>query len=153
MLSEYFMGVLGALTFISLLLGVVHPSVKKATSFAAGSLVICTVMLPLVDFIRGFNFDITEDSLLGDLDYSATDSAVELAFEDGIARYVAEKYGVKRECVSVRADGFDIGALRAERIYVTLRGGGLLLDRGEIEKEISYQFTYSGECEVFYDIG
>ncbi len=147
------MGVLGALTFISLLLGVVHPSVKKATSFAAGILVICTVMLPLVDFIRGFDFDFTADSLFGELDYSATDSAVELAFEDGIARYVAEKYGVDKECISVRADGFDIGSLRAERIYVTLSGSGVLLDYSEIEKEISYQFTYGGECEVFYDIG
>ena len=72
------------------------------------------------------------------MDYDgATDSSIELAFENGIAEYIAEEYAVDTSAVLVNVDGFDMASLRAERIYVTLSGEAILLDYKKIEKELT----------------
>ena len=86
MLREYFKETLTLCVFISVALGVAHPRLKKTVSFSAGILLICSIMLPIVDILRSFDADKTFDKFLADMDYDgATDSSIELAFENGIA--------------------------------------------------------------------
>ena len=68
-----------------------------------------------------------------------SDDAIELAFEDGVAAYISDRYGVERECIKVMADGFSLEKLQAERIYVTLSGKAALLDYKRIEKCLTHQ--------------
>lgn len=153
MLREYFVGVIGIALLASFLLAITHPKAKGVTKFGTGVLLICTVLLPMVDILSGFDINKSIDGILDGIDYEATDSAIELAFEDAVAEYVADKYGVARECVTARADGFDIGTLRAERIYVTLFGEAVFLDYKRIESDVMTEFTNGGECEVFLSLG
>lgn len=114
---------------------------------------ISAILLPLVDIITDYDVNYVLDSIAGGVDYELSDSAIELAFEDGLAEYVAKEYGVDRESVMISADGFDISTLTAKRIYVTLSGKGLLLDYKRIEADLSAQFTQGGECEVSFELG
>lgn len=153
MLREYFKETLTLCVFISVALGVAHPRLKKTVSFSAGILIICSIMLPIVDILCSFDADKTFDKILADMDYDgATDNSIELAFENGIAEYIAEEYAVDTSAVLVNVDGFDMASLRAERIYVTLSGEAILLDYKKIEKEICEMFTKMGECEVSINV-
>ena len=153
MLREYFIGVLGLALLLSILLSLSHPRLTAVTRFGAGVLLFSAVLLPLVDIIDDFDIDSALDGIAGGIDYEVGDSAIEMAFEDGVAEYIAKKYGVDRECVGVNADGFDISTLTADRIYVTLSGKGLLLDYKMIEAEVVSEFTRGGDCEVSFGIG
>lgn len=153
MLREYFINTVGVALAISLALSITHPRLKKATAFSFGVLTICAVLLPLVDLLGGFDIDKTLNGIFDGFNYEASDSAIELAFEDAIREKIADDYGVSKECVLVRADGFDIGSLSAERIFVTLSGEAVFLDYKRIEEEVSVDFTRGGECEVSVNIG
>lgn len=153
MFKEYFGELLTLCVFISVALSMAHPRLKRTISFGAGILIICSVMLPLVDIFCEFDADEVFEKILIDIKYEgATDSSIELAFEEGIAKYVAEAYEVDEGSVSVSADGFDISTLRAERIYVTLSEKAIYLDYKRIEREISERFTSGGECEVSINV-
>jgi hypothetical protein len=111
-------------------------------------------MLPLVDIIRDFDANDFYDKILDDVEFTgATDSSIELAFEEGIADYVSGRWGIDRDYVRVSVDGFDMESLTAERIYVTLSGKGLLVDYKRIEEALVPEFTRDGECEVSLDLG
>lgn len=154
MLKEYFIGLLWLVAFISLALGVVHPKLKSATGFCAGILLICSIMLPIVDIFKDFDSDYYINELIEDVEYNAyTDDMVELAFESGISKYVADKYGVEENDVYVMADGFDIESMTATRIYVTLSARAALIDYKKVEEDIKNNFTNGGECEVSLKIG
>ena len=154
MLNEYFEGVMMLVTFVSLALGVVHPKLKNVTGFAAGILLACAILLPLVSIVRDIDGKYSLDSILNSMEYEdATDGSIELAFEKGIAAYIADKYGVRRDEVLVMADGFDLERIKAKRIYVTLCSRAALLDYKKIEEEIEKEFTEGGECEVSLRIG
>jgi hypothetical protein len=111
-------------------------------------------MLPLVDIIRDFDIDDSFEKMLDEFELDGmTDSAIEDAFEDGIAQYVSDRWGVDRECIVVNVDGFDMESLTAQRIYVTLAGMGALVDYKRIEEALIEKFTRDGECEVSLKIG
>lgn len=153
MLRDYFISTVSVSAFVALALGVSHPRLRSVTVFSSGVIIICAVLLPLVDILKEFRGADALDSFMESVDFSASDSAIELAFEDGVAEHVASRYGVPRECVSVRADGFDISTLSAERIYVTLSGQGCLIDTKRVESEVAGEFTRGGECEVMISFG
>ena len=154
MLKAYFKELIILVTFAALALGVSHPRLRNATSFSAGVLIICAILLPLVSIIRDINKKHSIDDMLSDVEYEdATDDALELVFEKSIATYIAEKYGVGSDDVLVMADGFDIGSMRAQRIYITLSSKAAFLDYKKIEEEIAKEFTQGGECEVSLKIG
>lgn len=153
MLREYFISVISVATVIALALGIAHPKLKGATVFGSGALMICAVLLPLVDIIRDFDIEKSIDGIFDGIDYDAPDSAIELAFEEGVAEYISAEYGVAASNVEVHADGFDIATLKAVRIYVTLSGEAIVLDYKRIEKEVKAQFTLDGECEVSLSLG
>ena len=154
MLNSYFSVIMTLCLFLAVAQSVAHPRFATVTNLGAGVLVICAIMLPLVDIIRDFDVNDFYDKLLEDIEYTdATDSSIELAFEEGIADYVSQEWGVDKEDVSVRADGFDMESLTAERIYVTLSRKGLLLDYKRIEEKLALEFTRGGDCEVSLDLG
>ena len=154
MLSGYFSATLTTCIFIAVLLNLAHPRLKSASVFGAGILLVCVIMLPLVDIISDFDINDSLDKLINDMQYEQMgDDAIELAFERGIAEYVADEYGVSPDNVAVCVDGFDMGALTAERIYVTLSGRAALLDYKSIEDRLADEFTRGGECEVTLKIG
>ena len=154
MVKEYFEGVMVLLTFVSLAMGVSHPKLKNATTFSVGVLITCAIMLPLVSIIEDIDKKYSIDDLLSNIEYSdVADDTIELAFEEGIAIYIADKYSVNSEDVLVMADGFDIGVMKADRIYITLTSKAALLDYKKIEEEIAKEFTKGGECEVSLKIG
>jgi hypothetical protein len=111
-------------------------------------------MLPIVDIFKDFDSDYYINELIEDVEYNAyTDDMVELAFESGISKYVADKYGVEENDVYVMADGFDIESMTATRIYVTLSARAALIDYKKVEEDIKNNFTNGGECEVSLRIG
>ncbi len=154
MLSGYFSTVITVCVFITVALGLSHPRFKGAVGFGAGILVICVVLLPLVDIFRDFDINEPLDGIIADMKQEgAADDAIELAFERGIAEYIAAEHDVDVGCVVVNADGFDMESLTAERIYVTLSGEAIYLDYKKIQNEISGRFTQGGECEVSLSVG
>ena len=154
MLSGYFSATLTTCIFIAVLLALAHPRLKSVSVFGAGILLVCVIMLPLVDIISDFDINDSLEGLINDMQYEGmSDDAIEIAFERGIAKYVADEYGVSPDNVAVYVDGFDMGALTAERIYVTLSGRAALLDYKSIEERLADEFTRGGECEVTLRIG
>ena len=145
MYEGYFEGILILSSLFAMASGLVHPRLKNATAFGMGVLLFCSIMLPLVDIISDINGDSLFNELELDIDYNATDDMIEEAFERGISEYVADKYAVDVKLVSVKADGFDMEKMRADRIYVTLSGKAALLDFKKIEDEICQEFTSGGE--------
>lgn len=127
---------------------------KKSANFGAGIIIVCAILLPFVDILPELKADSVIEDLFENMDYDgATDSTIELAFEEGIAEYIALEYKVSESDVLVTVDGFDMEKLLAERVYVTLRGGAVLLDYKRLEDELGKQFTCGGECEVSINIG
>ena len=154
MLSGYFSAALTVSVFIAVALSLAHPRLKSVSVFGAGILTVCAIILPLVDIIVDFDVNNSLDGLINDMQYGdMSDSAIELAFEDGIAEYIADEYGVSRDNVAVFVDGFDMGSLTAERIYVTLSGRAALIDCKSVEKRLCDEFTRGGECEVTLKLG
>ena len=154
LLDGYFSITLATSILVSVAVSLAHPRLRGISSFAAGVLLISVILLPLVDIIKGFDID----KALGDIKFTieldgASDDAIELAFEKGIAQYVAEEYGVSEDDVQVFVDGFDMSELVARRIYVTLSGRAALLDFRSIERLLADEFTRGGECEVTVKIG
>lgn len=154
MLKEYFEGILLLAVLIALSIGISHQRLRNVTRFGAGVLLTCAILLPLVDIFKDFDGKDYVDEIMGSMEYeNATDDTIEIAFENGVSEYIADKYGVDRSCVLVMADEFDMETVRAERIYITLIGEAALLDYKRIEEEISREFTSGGECEVSLKIG
>ena len=153
MLKEYFIGVITLTLFVAVAFGVSHPRLRNAVSFGGGVLLVCGILLPIVDILQNFDVDKSLDDIFDGIDFDATDSAIELAFENGVAEHIANSYGIPCECVSVRADGFDIASLTAERIYVTLSGKGTLLGYKRVEKDVGAEFAPRGYCEVYISFG
>ena len=154
LLKEYFIGVLSLGVLIAIALGVSHPRLKSSVTFGAGILIISAIMLPLVDIIKDIDIENSLDKLLNQYEYEGkTDDAIEAAFEDGVAEYIADRYGVDVSSVTVMADEFRLDDISADRIYVSLSGKAALLDYKKIEREIAAEFTKGGECEVSISIG
>lgn len=154
MSDGYFKGALVLCVFASLLLSVAHPRFKSVTNICAGILVSFAIMSPLVVIIRDFNIDDVLDGVIGDADIGdMTDNAVELAFEEGTAEYIASRLGVDPSLVSVNVDGFDMESMKADRVYVTLRGAAITADYKRLEKEIEDRLTKGGKCEVSVSFG
>lgn len=149
MLEENFIYLLSMCASVSVALSISHKRTRSAVMFGVGILIIAAVLTPLVDIFSAFSVSDYLDEIYEYMDYEEkNDSAIELAFEDGIAKFVSDKYGVPYECVSVFADDFDLESLKAGRIYVTLSGKAIYLDYKSIESELCEKFTHGGECEV-----
>lgn len=153
MVKEYFSGVMILAIFVALSLGVAHPRLRSAVSLGAGVVLICAILLPLIDIIKGYEVNFDMDEYMNSIGADSNYDVIETAFEDGVRQYIVEKYGVPGDSVTVTCDGFRLERVRAERIYVTLRGEGVTLDCKRLEEQIAREFTDGGECEVMIRFG
>ena len=69
----------------------------------------------------------------------------------GIASAVGEKFSVAEARISVRAEGFDVQSMRAEKIWILLRGEAVFADGPAIKAFVEGEGL--GECEVEIEIG
>ena len=153
MLKDYVTALIKSSAVIAAALEITHPRAKKITRIAAGMILICIIMLPIVDIIENNGIDFNLNFDFGQPDYeNMTDEAIEAAFERGIEKYIADKYKIDPSLVTVKADKFNLEAMKAERIYVTLSGEGILHDYRALEDIIAKEFTCNGECEVKLDV-
>ena len=153
MLKEYFNNALLGCITISIMLALSHSKMRSVTKTASGIMVICIVMLPLVDILVDFEWRSSYLEFMDGIDYETSDSGIKASFESGIEDYIEDKYGLPSGSVAVKADGFSLEVLKAERIYVNLSGKGALLDYKRLELDLAEKFTRGGECEVSVDIG
>ena len=73
------------------------------------------------------------------------------AFCEGVCAAVCEKFSLSASDVSVRAEGFDVQAMRAEKIFVLLKSKGIFSDSFAIAAFVEAEGL--GECEVEIEIG
>ncbi len=153
LLKEYVLSSVTVALFSSVMLSLSHKKNNKTAACCVGVIIISAIMLPFVDIIK-------EVDLKGDLEFEAEPSidvtgeeALRTSFEAGISRYVAEHYNAPVNSIKVNADGFSVESMRAESIYITLDGKGMLLDYRRIEEDVAKQFTSGGACEVELNVG
>lgn len=79
------------------------------------------------------------------------EARAEAAFCEGIRTAVCEKFSLDASALSVRTEGFDVTAMRAERIRILLRGNGIFADSFAIAAFVEAEGL--GECEVEMEIG
>ena len=139
--------------FVSVALSLSHPRLKSASLFGAGVLLICAFLLPIVDIIGKYDVNFEIHQYMSTIESDTSRDMIETAFEDGICRYIADKYGVDPSLITVMADGFDLETMRAERIYVTLHKNAVWLNLKELKDELEREFTRGGECEVSLKLG
>ena len=75
----------------------------------------------------------------------------EEAFCEGIRAAVCEKFSLDASALSVRTEGFDVTAMRAERIRILLKGNGIFADSFAIAAFVEAEGL--GECEVEMEFG
>lgn len=149
MVSEYAISVVRFLVLAGMLISLSHIKTKQSVSFAIGVLIVSAIMLPLVDILRSNEPIFPEVDVSGNVEIN--DASIEVAYVDGIEKYVADRLGVPLTDVEVRIDGFDISTMLAERIYVTLSGDAIYCDYRALREEIGREFTKEGRCEVRID--
>ena len=151
MFEKYATESLKLLVFIAIALNFTHPKQSKVAGMSVGMVLLCAIMLPFVDIIDKTDWKISNFTK-PEIGETENFEVMEKVFEDAVATYISEFYGIDRSDVKVMADGFDIELMRAERIYVTLSGKALTLDYRSLETKIESEFTDEGRCEVEFDI-
>ena len=117
----------------------------------ASSLILAyVVILPIVTLVKDASdytydgtfwidsFDSINDTELGE--------SAELAFCDGVKKYVCSQFSLSEENVRVRVFGFDFANMKAEKIKVILSGSAIFADNRAISEQIEKNGL--GECEV-----
>ena len=73
------------------------------------------------------------------------------AFCRGIVRLISLEYSLPEECVSVRAEGFSLSTVSAERVVITLSERGLTVDRAAVLRLLSDSGIKNCEVSYSYD--
>ena len=94
---------------------------KALTKAAVGVILVMAIITPLPALIEKMQEDL-DFSEVGDRE--GEDIRLS-AFEEGIAQYVSQEFGLAREDVSVEAEGFDSDNMKAEKILITLTGSAI----------------------------
>ena len=140
----------GLLTSVFSLLS--HTAYKAETNMALGILSLALLILPVFGLVgSGISFpefDSVPAAIGGDFGEALLEP-----FSQGIERYIAEEFSVSREDVTVSVYGLLPEKMRAERITVTLRGSGVLIDTAALRRIVAENFTDMGDCEVKLEFG
>ncbi|HBJ19312.1 MAG TPA: hypothetical protein DDY70_06225 [Clostridiales bacterium] len=153
-MKGYLVGVIATATLVSLAsLFLRGKEVERAGKIAFGLILLTALLLPLGDLLPTLWEKLAGEPTLPSVTEDGTlyETVGKEAFEDGIARAVAEKFSIPKEKITVRAEGFDFSSMRAQKILLTLRGRGAFAD----PKKIAAYITGAGlgECEVDFEIG
>lgn len=119
---------------------------KALTKACVGIILVMAIITPLPALIEKMQEDL-DFSEIGDM--QAEDIRIS-AFEDGIAQYISESFGLSRECVSVEAEGFNSDDMKAEKILITLTGSAVAANYKKIESVVNGLGL--GEAEVKIEI-
>lgn len=151
-MTEYMLSVFAVTAALGLCsLALYKDSFEGVSKFAFSVILISTVILPLSKLTAQSppDFSLKPPELPdGVPEYERV--AVE-AFSDGISAALKSEYSLKEEEILVSVSGFEFESMRAELIKVTLRGGGILLDRKKVENYV--ESLGVGKCEVEIEIG
>ena len=146
-MKEYLFLIVALCGALDLLLLVGNDKYKKITDSALGVLMILVIALPLpkvFDELKN-DFELENFDSAGDADEFGKSS-----FEMGIKEYIAGEFSLSRDDVSVEAIGFSSSEMKAEKIIITLTGGGILSDNKKIERAV--KSLELGAVEVKFEI-
>jgi hypothetical protein len=145
-MKEYLYLIIVLSAVLDLLLHFSNDKFKSMTEGALGLILTLVILahLPTVykTVSNNIRFPTPEISLGDDICLAS--------FEEGIARYVSQRWELKREEIEVEAVGFLREEMRAEKIIISLHGKAALSDYKRIEKELSE--LELGEVEVKIEI-
>ena len=117
---------------------------------ALSLIIICTVINPVVSLVREVErLEIGEyelEEFIPEINESEFGKNAKDAFEDGVKKFICEKFSLNDSEVRVVLIGFDTINMKTEKIKVTLYGDGAYSDLRGIAYEISSLGV--GECEV-----
>lgn len=153
-MKGYLVGVVllsALLSFASLFLR--GKEIERAAKVAFALILLCEMLLPLSDLLPAIFGKISEGVPLPPVgaESGGVEEIGEGAFAEGIAAAVAKEFSLPREGITVRIDNFDFSAMHAEKIHLTLRGRGALIDPKKIEDYVTGAGL--GDCEVNFEIG
>ena len=122
----------------------------KYLKIASSLLIVYSIALPVVTLVKdAFRYDFyvdLPDIVADSINDTQLSGDAEAAFCEGIKEYICADFSLSADEVSVKAFGFDVINMRAEKIKVILRGKALLADNRAIAEEI--EAGGLGECEV-----
>ena len=150
-MTEYLTAIATVMAVTVVLGGVAYKGRRDISMKVAFSVLITyTVLMPIAG---GDSFDVKLPEIEIDPSIAVDEyrRVCEDAFCDGIGRMISEKYGLVREDILVRAEGFDFESMSAERVVVILCGRAAMADRYSIEKYVSDEGL--GRCEVEIRLG
>ena len=145
-MKEYLFLIIVLATVLDLLLHFSNEKFKDISQGALGLILILAILLPLPGIYKKISGELQFSSP----EISEGDDICLSAFEEGIAQYLSDRWGLKREDVEVEAVGFLREEMRAEKILISLHGKAALSDYKRIEKELSELGL--GEVEVKLEI-
>lgn len=152
-MTEYMIQVFAVSALLSLLSLISYRSALDSTRrLAFGLILMSVVVTPAVGAIEELsNFDF--DKIIPEIDSVSKDSyeLYEIAFADGIANAVCEKFELRGSDVRVLLVGFSSDEWRCEKIRIILSGKASFADTSGIERFIN-RFDI-GECEAEIEIG
>jgi len=150
-MSEYLI----SLVLISALVGIssylsFSGSGDKMLRAVSSLLVVYVIFTPVVALVEGLEeFESNEyeiEEFLPSIDESEFGKNAKAAFEDGVERFVCEKFSFEEDEVKVAAFEFDSVTMKAEKIKIILSGMAVYADA----RAVSYAVSSAGlgECEV-----
>lgn len=152
-MREYIFGCI----FISFLSGIAlhiaHSSMRDSSKVAVGIVTLLFVASPfLYLFGKIDKLSITIPNISVEMGTEELEKTAEDAFCEGVRLALSDRYGVDKDNFNVFCDGFDSKTLYADRLYVTLGGGGAFLDYRAVKEYLENNLNV-GECRVNVDIG
>lgn len=156
-MSGYIISVMAATAVVALGSIVSYGGGAARVSRAAMAVVLLyTVTLPIFSVTSDLSGLISEDYFDNlHVQYDVGDSLfyerTEAAFSEGVKKLVCGEYNFNSDNVTVSTNGFDVEAMRAEKITVILSGHAITADTRSVVELI--EDTGLGECEVKIDLG
>ena len=149
-MTEYLFSLFGMCALLGAL-SLIHYGNDGREKNASRILFAAALILPLFDAFHSFEGALPELPPYEDTGTGEYIEVARVAFEDGIAGLVCERFSLSAGEVKVESTGFSFADMRAEKIKITLSGRAILADRGAIRRLVEgYEL---GECEVRIGVG
>ena len=128
----------------------------KTTRAVVAIILLYTVSVYAVGLADAMDFsgdisDILAEADKGDLSDTEYGKTAKESFCLGVSKAVAEKFGLRKEDIAVRAIGFDTAQMRAQRITLILSGEAAYADYRAICEYV--RSSGLGECEAEVNFG
>ncbi len=148
-MKEYLTVLLSAAAALSIALAVSHNALRGAVRAALGLVLLLSLVAPLTGIFSELISPSVPDvpTLDGSSDF---ENITTVAFEEGIAGALVERWGEAVRGCSVICRGFSVSDMLAESISVALPRSAVNIDYREIRDFVSENFTRGGYCEVYY---